>query len=497
MRIPLSGTYNTRISKSNAPAGTSGVWGIGIWGLFVWGGSGSQATDKDERYINCLSLNMGQRPDGSARNYIVKRPGYAVANTPASGNVGSAILIWTGKSPGTDVITAFGASNSTIYNGTTSLGAITGKATWITETFVSTTATLLISSNDSTGWYYDTGVGVPTKIADADFPGNAGLTLAGTFAHMDGYAFIMTTDAAIWNSDLNTVISWAGASFQSANAYPDKGVGLMRYKNLIVAFGSESMQFFYNAGQNPTGSPLQRIDSLTVKVGAISADAIGQISDIIFFVGSTAQGGCTVYKYDGAIKRISNPEQDFQLLMAGPSNINVTTCTRYGRSFVLVNANATTYSYCLETGKWNEETATTPLWYKCAGLSLGNQVLTYAISKYSTSGKVYVINPAALVFTDDGVAFTATIQAPNIRIGKRMTYPVLEVICDREPSTSSLVISFSDDDAQTFTTHSTVDLSQPRPRATRLGSSYDRTWKFTNSSNEQMRIEAFDLPRTA
>jgi hypothetical protein len=484
-RIPLTGQYNTRISSINALSGQSGVWGVGIWGIFVWGQS-AQSSDKDERYINCFLTKQG------AKNYVIKRPGHAANNTPAAGNVGSAILVWTGNGAGTDVISAFGATNSTIYNGTTSLGAITGKARSISETFVGTTPTLVVPSSDSTAWRYDTGVGVMTKITDVDYPGNAGFTTVGDFSHMDGFAFQMTNDARLWASDLNTVTAWTATSLDTANAYPDKGIGCIRYKNLILAFGTESIQFFYNRGLTPF--PLAKIQNMTLKIGAVSSDAMAQISDSIFFAGATPQGGISIFQYDGGLARISTPEQDAQFAIAGPSNISLTTLIFYGRSFVLVKANTTTWVYVLEDKRWHEWTSATPLWYKAAGLSTGSQILTYAISNISTSGKVYVINPANLVFTDDGVAFTATIQTGNEDLGtlKSKTWDELRLVCDREVSTSNMAISSSDDDYQSFDARGTVDLSQNVPRVTRCGSSNRRAWKLSHSANTSFRIEAME-----
>lgn len=477
----MTGMYNTRISQSNAVSGASGVVGIGIVGVMVVGAAPS-AVDKDERYINCMLTKEG------SKQYLVKRPGVASLNTPSTGNVGSAILVWTGSSGGTDVISAFGATNSTVYNGTTSLGAITGKARSITETTVTTTATLLVASGDSTGWYYDTGVAVMTKIADADFPGNAGYTTAGDFVVIDGFNCIMTTDGKVWASNLNSVTGWTANNYDSTSEYPDAGVGLAKFKSMIMAFGKESCQFFQNAGLTPF--PLQKSKNMTMKVGAISSDAIATLADNVFWCGSTDKGGLSIFQYDGSMARISTPEQDFQLVLAGPTNISLTTLRFYGRSFLLVKANATTYVYCLEDKRWHEWSSTTPLWYKCAGLSSGSQILTYSISNISTSGKVYLINPASLVFTDDGVAYTATYQSPTMDAdGATMFFDFLRIIADMEPSTSTLTISASDDDYQTFTTLGTVDLSQAVRRIDRLGSSVKRAWKLTHSSDTAMRIE--------
>lgn len=471
---------DTRIGASNTVSGASGVVGIGIVGLMVVGAAPS-AVDKDERWINCMMTKQG------AKQYYVKRPGVSALNTPATGNVGSAIIVWTGSASGTAVISAFGATNSTIYSGTVSLGAITGKARSIAETFISTTATLLVPSSDSTGWYYDTAVAVMTKITDVDFPGNAGFTTVGDFAPVDGFACIMSSDGKIWAPDLNSVTAWTGNNYDSANSYPDKGVGCVRFKNLLMAFGKESVEFWQNAGLTPF--PLQRVKTMTQKVGAISSDAISALSDNVFWCGSTSQGGLSIFQYDGTLSRISPPEIDFQLVLAGPTSISLTTLRFYGRSFVLVKANATTYVYCIEDKRWHEWASTTPLWYKCAGLSSGTQILTYSISNISTSGKVYLINPAALVFTDDGLAYTATIQSATQEAdGRTMFFDFLRLIADNVAG-STFTVSASDDDYDSWSVLGTIDMSSNEKRIDRLGASRSRAWKLTHSSNNEFRIE--------
>jgi hypothetical protein len=478
--VPFTGTMNTRLSITSVPLINGGVVGLGIVGIMIVG-KGSTASSADERYINSFLVSSGPQ------QYVMKRPGFAASITPAAGSVGSALLIWSGN--GQKIMSTFGAVNSTLYESTTSKGAITGVATAITETVVSDVPTLVISSSDSTAWYHDTTTA--TKITDAQFPGNNSLTLAGTFAHMDGYAFIMSTNGKLWNSDLNSVTSWTALGFVSANAYPDAGVGCIRHKNNILAFGTESMQPFYNAG-NATGSPLQRIANATVKVGAINAGSIGQISDIVFFVGSSPQGGTTVYAYDGGVQRISTPEQDYQLIIAGPNNISLTTLKFYGRSFVVVNAGTNTFVYCVEDKRWHVWNSSSPrLWYRCAGLSSGSQILTYGISDVSTGGKIYVIDPSAAVFRDDSMLYTASVHTLNVDLGDpgRKTWEELRIVADRQATSSLLDVAAADDDNYpNFVYKGTVDLSQPSPVLTRLGSSRLRAWAFSHSSDTPFRM---------
>src|SRR5258708_11706407 len=289
-RFPLGGSYNTRVSATNVLSSSSGIVGVGVVGIMIVGLAGVTTT-KDQRIVNVFAEKVLNPYTGKITIYTVKRPGFAAAMTPQSGSIRTAILVWTGSA--SKIISAFGTVNSTLYNSTTALGTITGKSTGLTETFVGTNvATVVSSSTDSTAWYYDVPTAVATKITDVDFPGNAGETLVGTFAHMDGYAFIMDAKGRVWNSDLNSITSWTAASFVSANSYPDAGVAVIRSGNKILAMGAESVQFYYN---NPNGtgalSPLSRIETMTQKVGCVSADAIRQLENGVYWGGSSAQPG--------------------------------------------------------------------------------------------------------------------------------------------------------------------------------------------------------------
>ncbi len=554
--VPWTGRYNTRISASNPPNTTTAVAGFAVAGVAI-AGQVTAPVDKDERWINCFYTTEG------AEKCAVKRPGMGVNTTPSAGNVGNSILIWTGNA--SVIISAFGATNSTIYNGTTSLGVITGRANFISETFTgSTYPTILIASSDSTAWYTTalaistavtftgdthtnttidnigstaallvgqtiTGTGIPAntriasitsataititnaatatnagvtftrsilaKIIDADFPGNNGYTLAGGFVSIDGFNTIMTTDGKLWASDLNSASGWTANSFDSDNDYPDIGVGNVRWKDKVLAFGSESIQFWYNAGISPF--PLASVGgSSTIKLGACNSFAITTLSDYIFWCGGTDKGGLTIYQYDGSVTRISTPEQDFQLVLAGTTNISLTALRVYGKSMVLVSTASTTYVYVLEDKKWHEWIGTTNLWQRCVGLSVGSQILTYSVSTISTSGKVYVINPQSLVFTDDSMPFTASIQsmADDSGTSYRKFYSEFRLNADIEPTSSVMTLSVSDDDFQSFQVIDSIDLSAPY-KITRLGASNpdnwnNRAWKLTNSSNAAFRIRS-------
>jgi len=494
-RHPIAGPYNGRPNSTGSLTMSSGIVGYAIVGVAVVG-LGVGVSTKDRRFVNCWTETISDSVTNTKTVYLVKRPGFASNTTPQAGSVGNAILVWTGQGAGTKVISAFGATNSSIYDGTTQLVTnaadttkITGKAKAITETAISNTATLAITSSDNTAWYYQD-AGTVTKITDADFPGNNSLTLAGTFAHLDGYAFIMDTNGNIWNSDLNSLTSWTAINVIAANSYPDKGVGLIRKGDKIMAFGAESIQFFYNAG-NAVGSPLSRIESMTIKIGCANADAITRLGNSVYWTGSSPEGGISVYGMDDGVSKISSAEVDRVLILAGAANISMSAIKIYGRSFVIVDAATVTFVYCVEEKLWHQWSSGFHYWSRTSGVSAGNEQVNYSISTDSTSGKVFIVNPGAFVFQDNGVAYTATAQSARMGSGQnRVYYQEVELICDTQDDASEITIAAYDDDYVTATVIGTVDMADARPRLTRCGSAYRRAWLLSHSANTGFRIEA-------
>lgn len=493
VRVPLVGSSNIRYYyNADANAAASGIVGSGIVGTMVVGAVSSSVT-KDQRFINAIPDRVIDPLTESIKFYVYKRPGFVEHSQPENGSVGSAIKIWTGQGSGAKVISAFGATNSTIYDGETSLGAITGKARDITETLVGTTPTIVIPSDDSSAWYYQEG-GSLTEITDVDYPGNATLTTVGTFVHMDGYSFIMTDSGRIYNSDLNSISAWSSTSFLSAQMYPDQGIGLARYKDLIVAFGKETMEFFKNVG-NATGSPLQRVPEAFTKIGALSANAITQLEDNIAWAASTDTGSVSIYMLDGYKPvRISDNSIDIRLTNRVITNIYLSAVKMLGKTFVFVVSGSNTFVYCVEDKMWHQWSGTTILWHRWAANTTSTTAL-YSISCTGTDGKVYVCNPVATTHSDDGTSFEFYVQTSKLdmKTERRKFIHRLTVVGDNTTNSTNLSISWSDDDYETWSTARTVDLSSDRKYLTNLGQCRRRAFRFTNTSTEPIRLEALEF----
>lgn len=492
VRIPLVGSQNTRLLVTGAGSG-SGYVGIGIVGTMVVGAS--VVPNSDQRFVNVIPTKVEDRLTGSKKFYLYKRPGLETHSTPASGQAGSVIKVWTGQGTGEAVISAFG-STSTIYNDTSSIGTLDGLCNAITETIVGTTPTLTFTTDSNSAFYYPEG-GSMTEITSANFPSNNSKTITGTFVHMDGYAFILATDGTLWNSDLNSIANWTSTSFINCNMYPDMGVGLARYKDFIVAFGRETIEFFRNAG-NALGSPLEKVKEAFIKIGCLGPESMCQFEDNIAWVASSDTGSTSIYVLNGYQPlRISDDVVDARLATRGGSMVYLTTAKIFGQTYIYVIFGNNTMVFCVETGIWHEwapVSGGSVLWHQFAANSSSGPVI-YAISRDSTTGKVFRINPITATYQDNGSNYTTTIQTSKIDLGNELRKFLhrFTVVGDTSASSSTLSVQWSDDDYLTFNTARSISLTSNNKYLTNCGSFRRRAFKITETSAVPFRLEALEL----
>ncbi len=128
-RIPLVGSFNQRTVNAAA----------------------AFAASQDQRFLNCTFSLVNNPVTGRRTVYVEKRPGWGVESTVAASNVATALIKADFLN---SILSAFGSSNSTIYKGGTSVGTITGRAMYMSETLISGTGYVVIKSSDGTGWYF-------------------------------------------------------------------------------------------------------------------------------------------------------------------------------------------------------------------------------------------------------------------------------------------------------------------------------------------------------
>lgn len=346
------------------------------------------------------------------------------------------------------------------------------------------------------------------KVIDTDYPGNQSpaRTVTGQVVFLDGFGHVMCTDGTIWHFDVNSMSSIGATSFLTAGQSPDSGVTLARYQDKIMAFGTLSCEFFYNAG-NTVGSVLSRVNGSTINIGALNYASVAQIGDTIVFVGVSKSLNPGVYQYSGGgLKKISTLPIDQMLSSIRSSLIALMPWLDGGKYHIAMKtgSNSTTpMIYDPEVNiwsRWNGGSTYIPIRAdvtRNANVNTGVEGVfidaTGDLYKISTAGPPSPSNLTSTIVTDWFDAGTMN----------RKSMKSVRLIGDGLGTSSAAsgfqaAISWSDVD-ETFSTARTVYLSNANPMLMRCGVFRRRKHKLVitsaslSTTPRQLWIEALEI----
>jgi len=150
---------------------------------------------------------------------------------------------------------------------------------------------VILDAENNKGWEMDTALNL-NEIA-SNFPS----TLAHGGAILDGYLFVMDEDGVIYNSAVNDPTVFPATGFITAERESDKGVYLAKHHDHLVAFGTRTIEFFYDAS-NTVGSPLNRRQDVAYTYGCASGLSVWEDNDIVYFLGTDSSGQLGVWKLE-------------------------------------------------------------------------------------------------------------------------------------------------------------------------------------------------------
>ena len=216
-------------------------------------------------------------------------------------------------------------------------------------------------------WYTPNKTTAPTRITDADMPGNNGVSLTRGGAFLDGYLFVCDVNGQIHNSDLNDITAWTAANFLTAEKEPDIGVYLGKHHDNLVYIGTQSVEFFYNAA-NASGSPLAPRSDISYRIGCINPNTIVEVGDVIYFAGREPGKIRQIYKIENfQIQTLSTPwldrtfgpaltPGDITSLVPLAANVTLayTEDNHYGSALILNTATPTASGFIYSNGIWGQ-----------------------------------------------------------------------------------------------------------------------------------------------
>ena len=405
----------------------------------------------------------------------------------------------------------------------------------ILETLGGSPYLVFLDAENNEGWYMATSTTV-TQIA-SNFPS----TICHGGAILDTYTFVMDEDGLIYNSDANDPTTWNATSFLTTERENDKGVYLGKHHDHIVAFGTRTIEFFYDA-RNTSGTVLNRRQDVSYNIGCASGTAVWENGDTIYFIGSNRPGQLQIYKLE-----------NFQIIPISKDTLNsyiTQGLTQEGLDIVfeglssLGNDTLLMTVYALTGASPGEilpkitlsYDSFTQLWgFWCTqidGLSCfplmsftkrtGGQNAT--VSARTGEGIMYngdIINindnlvPVDTVAGSDGVyvagvyevdvyvsstASTGTNIQVIIRTGmqdfgtRQYKFQNSEtIIAEETESAQTLTIKHADEKNSNFDSGETIDLTDERKELHQGGRFTKRNYELEYSGNEQIYIDEFDV----
>ena len=486
--------------------------------------SGATVTQFSSYMKNCVVEKVGPEPD--QKMFARHRPAFSlIVDNTTSKVKGRGIFFWNSNS------TLYYVNDDTVYRGSyTSVGTITSSTKRCYFTQIGTRIFFTDPANNQ-AWTIQTDHTLQ-QVTDAEFPA----TLADGVVTLNGRGYVLDESGVIYSSDLENGTSWQPLDFIEAERQPDGGIYIGPHYDHIAVLGPRTIEFFQDKGNSP-GSPLSRREDVFYNVGAISGDAVWQVGDVIYFLGTEAKGSVNVYKLEGfQLEKISDYGLNTylsNLVYREEKGVLFSGFQAQGRTYVLVTPYNTatpsysdgyyTFVYSPETGFWHWfSTGLSGLgdsnslelvdWTLRTGTSasLGRGITAAGdiVSIYDALGaqdideSTYVLAGYWAVGYAVGDDSNSSTMSVVIRTGpqdgttnKYKFGRFLEIAGDYTDSAVTATVAWSDTvstDAAFTGGGRTLDLST-KQKLSRLGRFVRRSHQITYSSSEPIRLEAIEI----
>lgn len=458
----------------------------------------SGASGKDEDYLNVFIEIVKQSKAEDTRKFIQKRSGSSLEISSVAASSIRGMFFWADQQK---LLYCVGR-NVYVYNVNTAV------STTLTNVFATSTGNVGFCE-----FLYDSGV---SKIVATDGVATSGIVTIDTAntvvtgtdvdlpAHIpnpifiDGYVFLVeTATGKIFNSANNDPLSWSTTAYIVPEQEADLTVNIAKLNNYLVAFGNDTIEYYWDAANAAPDSPMQRNDAPIKYNGYIGG--LAQYGNSLYYIGKDAGGQPDIYKLsDFKIEAIGTPSISRYLNNSGAalSTWLGNIISIQGHSFYLVSCGLNkTWAIDLDTllvTRFAFKQNNTFDMLKSLVAKGSSSVRTYFCMNDGTSN-IYKFD--ASLYQDAGTNFTCLITTENNDFNtlNRKTMSRLGISCDRPVSDTYLNIAWSDDDYISWSTARTCNLNADVPFIRQLGSFRNRVFKFTYTDNFPLRMQDVEV----
>lgn len=453
---------------------------------------------KDEDYLNVFVELVKQTKAGDQRKFILKRAGTSELIASVGSSTVRGMHFWTDQNK---LVYSVG-TNIYLYNLSTAV------TTTLSGVFASTSGPV-----GFTEFLYDDG---SVKMVISDGTAVTGIVTVDTAntvvtcsdvdlpAHdpniifLDGYLFAVKENSSIiYNSENNNPLSWTVDAIIAPEQEPDKVIRLAKLNNYLLAFGTTSIEYYWDAANAAPDSPMQRNDT-PIKINTYLA-GFAQYGNTIYYIGVDSNGQPDVFMLkDFKLESIGSPSVSRYLntVTDAVSSWTGNIVCFQGHVFYIINAGSSmTWAIDLETNlltRFAYQAQTTfPVLSATTVFNTSNTRTFFTLNDGHSS--IHRFNDT--LYQDDGVDFTCRITTEGNEFGtmNRKTMKRLSLIGDRPSADTNILIQWSDNDYQSFNTGVYTNLNQDLPSVKQLGSFRQRIFKLSYTGNYPLRLQDIEV----
>jgi hypothetical protein len=292
--------------------------------------------------------------------------------------------------------------------------------------------------------------------------------------------------------------------FVQADVTYDAGMTVLRHLNYIIGFYDKGTQVFWDANAAPNGSgiALQPVLNASFTTGCFNGSTVAEINDMSFWLAHSLLNGRTVQMFQGLqLVKISTPFIEKilnQVALTQASPIWAFGIQTAGHQFYVLTLPVlnVTLVYDIDMklwGTWSSVVGGVEQYF--TGRFYQQEVPSSGFSGDSlqdtSTGKQMLVLPTVYVDATGGLPVTCITQPYDWNTSNYKRFNYVSQLGDS--NNTSVNISFTDNDYQTFSTPRAMSLTGPRNQLRGGGSSRRRAWKLFHQDNTPLRLTELRL----
>ena len=379
---------------------------------------------------------------------------------------------------GTPVVT-LSASNPAIQVGQIVTGTGIPLGTYVLTVF----GTALTLSQNATA------SGTVTLTFTTSYPGT---TVSGA-VFVDGYYVVGTPEGLLYNSNVEDPTTWQAINYIGVVSDADQLVAIGRTINYIVAMGTQTIEFFYDAGTSP-GSPFLPYQNSVIQFGAAAEDSLVQMDNTLVWMSTSHQKGFQIMAMSGQSPQvISNQYIERILNRCNPDLAYAFSIKISGHSLYVLTLRDLGYTLVYDFAQtgW---TYWTTMENNKEGYFRGQFYTKFNdkdLLQHDDDGIIYQFDPNT--YQDYGNPINVLARTPLVDGGNnlRKFWRSVQIVGDKIDSYA--LVRYTSDDYQTYSAWQNVNLNTSKSEVHRLGQGRRRSFDLLHADNVPLRLEYFEV----